>query len=145
MEEVQKDQQIKVLCYLSNNRYAYFDDIGDAKHRTEEIKIYNFVPTYDHWCLYCSKKDAPTRCSRCKTIYFCDKTCQSKAWPIHKKHCGRNQFILCCACGQVANDVKSARKCQKCPVMFCSEKCQRDMQKAHDEFDCDHFGRLFKN
>lgn len=41
--------------YLTNNNFAYNYDAGIKPE--SEIKILNFVPTYDEWCLNCSKKD----------------------------------------------------------------------------------------
>jgi hypothetical protein len=28
-------------------------------------------------------------CTRCKSVHFCDKDCQAKAWPSHKADCSR--------------------------------------------------------
>jgi hypothetical protein len=44
----------------------------------DELKHVNFVPSCD--------KNAKFRCSKCKTIWFCDDMCQKAAWKIHKKH-----------------------------------------------------------
>jgi len=145
MENLDTKERIKLLhqfhsrmCYLSNNRFAYqFDRYG--KGHDDEIKVYNFVPTYDKWCLYCDKKECNLRCSNCKTIYFCNKECQSSAWKIHKKHCNRNQFILCIQCGNP--DIKI--KCDKCPVMYCSDKCKSEMHQLHLDFDCVFFSKLY--
>ena len=30
-------------------------------------------------------------CSRCRMKYYCNATCQKKAWPEHKKHCAAPQ------------------------------------------------------
>ena len=43
-------------------------------------------------CAGCGKEggeDAPLRkCSRCKTVYYCSRTCQKIHWPEHKSVCG---------------------------------------------------------
>ena len=130
-------------CYLSNNRFAYYFDRslqGDEVYLQQETKHMNFVPTYDKWCLFCNDKNAKYRCTGCKTIYFCDKKCQKKAWVIHKNHCSRNQFILCCACGN--NDIKI--KCKDCPVMYCSKDCKNSFEEMHKDYDCDNFKKLYK-
>lgn len=131
-----------ISCYFSNNRYAYNYDIGDSKRIGEETKIYNFVPTYDKWCLYCNKKGVELRCSKCKAIYFCNQECQIKAWPIHKKHCDRDLFQVCAGCGIGLTLMKI--QCGKCPVKYCSEECKNRLHSAHIEFDCEHFQRMFK-
>ena len=130
----------KDYCYLTNNRFAYLKDIksNDVEF---EMKYYNFVPTYDKWCLYCNKKDVNLRCGNCKFIYYCDKECQKKSWNIHKKHCNRDLFILCATCG--FNDIKL--KCDDCPVKFCSEECKDRLMKSHKEYgDCKKFSILNK-
>jgi Flp pilus assembly protein TadD len=40
-------------------------------------------------CAYCGCSDPPprSRCSRCKTTWFCNKQCHKKAWPKHKLAC----------------------------------------------------------
>ena len=34
-----------------------------------------------------SPVDGLQRCSACKMVYYCDKTCQRKAWRVHKLEC----------------------------------------------------------
>lgn len=128
-------------CYQSNNNYAYFSDLKEIENspliqeRLElESKDTNFVPTYDKWCLYCDNKGAKKRCTRCRSVYFCDRKCQQKAWPIHKKHCGRDLFQLCISCGQSVT--KSSLKCKKCPVRFCCQKHYQHIIAMHLEADC---------
>ncbi|AYV82579.1 MAG: hypothetical protein Hyperionvirus1_158 [Hyperionvirus sp.] len=99
------------LCYKSNNRFAYKYDLT-GRVPEGELKIFNFVPTYDKWCLFCDKKECKQRCS------------------------------ICIACGSDA--VKT--KCAKCPVKYCgNDKCKKNIEKAHEEFDCNHFSIIFKN
>ncbi|AYV81166.1 MAG: putative ankyrin repeat and MYND domain-containing protein 2 [Harvfovirus sp.] len=132
-------KKLAPLCYESNNRFAYKYDLT-GKIPESELKVLNFVPTYDKWCLFCDKKECTKRCSICKTVYFCDKECQGRAWAIHKKHCGRNLFTICISCG--SNNIKI--KCEKCPVWYCGDKCKRSIAAPHAEFDCDHFIKIFQ-
>lgn len=128
-------------CYMTNNRFAYkYDANGEIPY--DEMKTYNFVPTYDPWCLYCDKKGCSKKCSSCKCIYFCDDTCQKKAWPIHKKHCKRDLFILCLTCG--SSNINPELNCKNCPVKYCSESCKNDLDKMHIEYDCAYFSKTFK-
>tara|TARA_B110000444_G_scaffold236803_1_gene248981 strand:+ start:932 stop:1651 length:720 start_codon:yes stop_codon:yes gene_type:complete len=38
-------------------------------------------------CFYCGKKDAISKCVKCKKAWFCNKDCQKKGWKEHKKNC----------------------------------------------------------
>jgi hypothetical protein len=38
-------------------------------------------------CLYCNNKENLKRCSKCKSVYFCDKKCQKNASLLHKFDC----------------------------------------------------------
>jgi hypothetical protein len=40
-----------------------------------------------HTCNNCNKLRAINKCSRCKSAWYCDASCQKDAWPIHKKEC----------------------------------------------------------
>ena len=134
-------------CYKTNNRFAYYHDLGDRssvpgisapREIDRETKIYNFVPTYDKWCLCCAKKDCKLKCSKCKLIYYCSKECQIKSHPIHKKHCSRDLFTICMGCGTDNYTIK----CAKCPVKYC-DRCYDEFSKPHDDIDCEIFSKTF--
>lgn len=42
-------------------------------------------------CVKCEKKctSRRSRCSRCKTVFFCDEVCQKEFWASHKDFCSR--------------------------------------------------------
>lgn len=139
--------------YLTSNYYAYcWEDHKQNQHcekrkqrLKEELKSYNFVPTYDEWCLCCARSGAKYRCSACKSVYFCNQVCQKLAWNIHKNHCKRDTFIACCLCGTSVSGKNSVIKCEDCPVYFCSTKCYDEIHKMHkDSGDCRNFGQTFK-
>ena len=138
-------------CCKVDNYCAYKFDIlqeensdYNMKQLTNFIKIYNFVPTYDKWCLTCNKHDATKRCSKCKSVYFCSEDCQKKAWRIHKKHCGRDLFVLCATCSiELENLGSDVKCCDLCPVKFCSKNCMDKIIAAHKEFDCKYFQKTF--
>lgn len=125
------------MCHYTNNNFAYKYDTG--LNIDSELKISNFVPTYDRWCLNCGATESQFKCGKCKSVYFCSKKCQKKCWPIHKKHCGRNLFANCSYCC----DPDITIKCENCPVQWCSKKCKDNLYEAHKEFDCDNFHKLF--
>lgn len=139
--ELKTTINLKDYCYKTDNYFAYIVDSRREDFK-QHIKVFNFVPTYDRWCLFCGDKDwKKKRCSKCKSVYFCNSTCQRKAWRIHKVHCGRDLFVLCASCGQYAtNDVL---KCDTCPVKFCNEKCKKDIFGDHKEFDCTYFTKMW--
>jgi len=41
-------------------------------------------------CNFCRKiSNTSSRCSRCKSTYYCSRACQSKDWATHKVDCGK--------------------------------------------------------
>jgi len=43
-----------------------------------------------HWCLFCSRPEAPQCCGRCHKARYCDERCQRLDWPgAHKLECGK--------------------------------------------------------
>ncbi|GFH44424.1 hypothetical protein CTEN210_00898 [Chaetoceros tenuissimus] len=38
-------------------------------------------------CTYCRIQCKPLRCSQCKSVFYCSKSCQKKHWKLHKKSC----------------------------------------------------------
>lgn len=126
-------------CFLCNNVFAFKYQSGDDC--ISEMKYTNYVPTYDKICLCCGEEGVKSKCSKCRSVYFCNKECQKLCWNIHKKHCGRNIFALCATCGNNQPKIK----CDKCPVMFCNELCKSQIITNHKIFDCDKFAKLFGN
>lgn len=140
LTKISKDEHITKSCYQTNNRFAYLYD-RDNKFPMSESKCYNFVPTYDPWCLACDNKCCTLRCSGCKFIYFCDKECQKKAWLIHKQHCKRDLFIICILCGKDNPQLQ----CDSCPVKYCNNICKSQIEVAHKDYDCDTFSKIYPN
>ncbi len=159
MERIPKEDLPRLIeaCYNTDNNFAYKRDslVNKSGGRwKEDIKIFNFAPTYDKWCLACGKKKKTAlsagdgikvkRCAGCRSVYFCSDKCQRDAWPVHKKHCGRNLFQICITCGVSPDKCPCVFiGCDKCPVKFCSKKCMDQLMNAHKEFDCDYFAKTF--
>jgi len=40
-------------------------------------------------CAQCGQAAATARCTRCKTVFYCDRECQKAHWKTHKKECGQ--------------------------------------------------------
>ncbi len=54
--------------------------------KDSENGIY-IAPDLPATCGFCGKDDAPKKCSRCRIVRYCDKTCQRAHWEEHKKIC----------------------------------------------------------
>ena len=39
-------------------------------------------------CSYCGDAGAKSRCTRCKTVFYCGRKCQVAHWRSHKQSCG---------------------------------------------------------
>ena len=134
------------IVYRADNYFAYNIDTKNDLKICNNAKSFNFVPTYDKWCLYCDDRNAENKkkCSKCKAVFFCNITCQKKSWKIHKKHCGRDLFGQCISCGiPVIQGRNVYFKCPDCPVKFCSLTCKNNLYKAHQDFDCKYFAETF--
>jgi hypothetical protein len=69
----------------------------DLQFNTDESKLKNFNhpdyhtsiedPSKSKACAFCKKSNAPSRCSRCKSVYYCSPQCQKQHWSAHKKEC----------------------------------------------------------
>ena len=40
-------------------------------------------------CGWCGTSNSPSRCNRCKLVYYCSKNCQMRHWVQHKVNCSR--------------------------------------------------------
>ena len=129
--------------YNCDNYYAYDFDT-ESKRMNLMIKITNFFPNRNKWCLFCNEHDVVKMCSGCKTVRFCNRDCQLKAWKVHKKHCSRDLFKICSSCGKDI-DEKESIKCDDCPIKYCSEDCKSKIIESHKESgDCKYFTGIFK-
>jgi hypothetical protein len=48
-----------------------------------------FIETSSAHCSTCDEEGAPKKCSKCKTVQYCDRECQRLHWFMHKKACAR--------------------------------------------------------
>lgn len=123
-------------CIASDNYVAY--KYENKEDYFSDMKIGNFTPNYDNWCLFCGNKYAKKRCSKCKSVWFCNETCQKQAWSVHKKHCGRDLFCICAFCGSKKPD----DSCDSCRTKFCTQ-CKPKIYSAHKEIDCAFYTNNF--
>ena len=164
MEQIRDKKQQMLMnapkCYQCDNNFAYYYDLWKSNKSDKtfalverDLKVYNFVPTYDKWCLACGNKSGvSTRCDTCKSVFFCNAECQKAALAIHENHCKRNLFILCCTCGSSSSSPSPSsssssspltHKCAQCPVQFCSQACYDQIYAMHKLYDCDYFTKTF--
>jgi len=40
----------------------------------------------------CGERGDLLRCSRCRSVYFCSRECQTSFWPLHRSECRGNEF-----------------------------------------------------
>ncbi|XP_011502049.1 PREDICTED: ankyrin repeat and MYND domain-containing protein 2 [Ceratosolen solmsi marchali] len=45
---------------------------------------------YSQICITCGEEKATKKCSKCKSVQYCDRECQRLHWFIHKKICNRS-------------------------------------------------------
>ena len=47
------------------------------------------VPVGSRQCARCEKQDCSNRCSACKQVYYCSRSCQAAHWATHKLQCNK--------------------------------------------------------
>jgi MYND finger len=76
---------------LTPGEAADFDDFENEfderwLFENRDFKNKSYVPVGDA-CASCSADDASSKCSLCKAVAYCDRTCQAAHWKIHKAAC----------------------------------------------------------
>jgi hypothetical protein len=76
---------------LTPGEAADFDDFENEfderwLFENRDFKNKSYVPVGDT-CASCSADDASSKCSLCKAVAYCDRTCQAAHWKIHKAAC----------------------------------------------------------
>ena len=100
-------------------------------------------------CGNCAAPNAAVRCSRCKAAYYCDASCQKKAYPAHKQRCyppgttvpdkdtekERKEKEKARTCGNCAPP-NAAVRCSRCKAAwYCDAGCQKKAYSSH-KHDC---------
>eukprot|EP01084_Bolivina_argentea_P214252 363762_1 len=96
----------------------------------------------NHHCHVCLKQNVTSRCSRCKSIYYCGMQCQKKNWKEHKKQCKKmkqqhNQQVdtyISCPPKYVCNVCKMigdhwVMQCPKSVQSKCKSKITKTQQQ----------------
>ena len=88
-------------------------------------------------CAFCKKlSDNLKNCSRCGRVQYCNRDCQAKDWPEHKKVCtdamklqscismqaSGDPLLKCVFCKKLSDNLKNCSRCGK--VQYCDQDCQ---------------------
>lgn len=147
-----------VLAYVIEECKVNKPSNGIQLRLNNELRTKNFIPNLKNNCLVCAKSDVTKRCGKCHAVFYCDRSCALLGWPKHKLYCGRNLFTVCVCCGQPdIRLLRSMRKnppssaeleklplfkvCEKCPVIYCSDKCWETFHTEHEK-DCADLAEL---
>lgn len=70
---------------------------GIATLRAQHAAMSSLAHVRPSVCQTCGQAPAPgnslQRCSRCKSVYYCSKSCQKAAWKTHRTDCGSSSAI----------------------------------------------------
>lgn len=81
-----------------NNTVPPRENIGTRRHIMEAVMDEDYGYSlrerdcdvaFEHHCLNCKVFGASKFCSKCKTAFYCNKSCQRADWSRHKSFCGR--------------------------------------------------------
>ena len=71
---------------------------GNEVHNNKESENVSKLIFSVPYCSKCRKKCEPSRCGKCFTAAYCNKSCQKGHWPKHKKLCkvlrGKASFLI---------------------------------------------------
>jgi len=93
-------------------------------------------------CSHCNRVSSSLKkCVRCGEAQYCNKDCQEKHWPTHRKACKKppDEHLsskksaaagtACAFCGSCSTKLMTCGKCGK--ARYCSKDCQRQHWKEH--------------
>ena len=70
--------------------------------------VLGFVDADNLICSTCGEEKATKKCSKCKSVQYCDKECQKLHWFMHKKVCAKWAELI-----QKNESIKDSRKVSK--------------------------------
>ena len=97
-------------------------------------------------CNFCNRSGHLKMCKRCKKAGYCDRECQAKHWPMHKKTCRMSAMteaarkllqsplpviVRCAYCDCFLVSLKACTRCKK--VKYCGKECQKKHWKDHKD------------
>ena len=138
-----------------------------ASAREEKLEDdFRSTVTLGDTCAYCGKtSDTVKKCSRCKKVSYCSKSCQQADWSKHKTGCRseqsrdnpeassqddgtREQAVVkreCGYCGKVSESLKHCAQCTE--VSYCDRNCQQADWPRHKRVckELERIGKTWKN
>lgn len=87
IENAEEYKQSLIDCLATSSPKPFEKYFRETLNSKESQKLTQDVPL--SLCAYCGKKGKELqRCGRCKTVYYCDRDCQTKDWKAgHKSTC----------------------------------------------------------
>ncbi|XP_044265003.1 zinc finger MYND domain-containing protein 10 homolog [Tribolium madens] len=86
-KKVAKEQLPVVFCNDQKTLMEYAQTLSDA-YNTDLIEKFEVKEKAS--CQQCGK-NAIQRCSHCKKVWYCSRSCQVTDWPTHKEICNKTQ------------------------------------------------------
>ena len=92
------------------------------------------------FCRTCLKPNPQMKCSRCRAVSYCNKTCQTQGWNLgHRTACTNVPVIKiytkneCAHCGKT----KPKFQCKGCKkACYCNKECYKTHWKMEHKEDC---------
>lgn len=107
--------------YENKNRHSSSPSTMSSKNSSSASR------TTPRSCSNCGKVDAANKlqkCSRCTTVYYCDRECQVADWKSHKVDCKRWSE------NKLANKTLSSKLDCECSLIFGSNCCTGNCAKG---------------
>ena len=127
------------------------ESVSLSMARGKKVEVLKPTIVTGHACAACGgTSDTLKKCSGCKSISYCSKSCQQSDWSKHKTSCQspspqsdkpgtssqdaemRKEAVVepkCSACGKTSKSLKHCAQCKK--VSYCSKSCQKSDWPTH--------------
>ena len=96
------DPTLQTAKQVGDTQYAY----AEPRFPHDLLADETGAPATDETCRAMRSERKLSRCGKCKWVFYCNATCQRRAWPAHKKACGKAVESLCEAVRQFQGPVE---------------------------------------
>jgi hypothetical protein len=84
-----------LLKSLNSAEIRSCENLASQRNSMKKTFIVNSPDSGPSLCSFCNKKESDNvkfpQCSRCHSMKYCDRVCQKKDWPAHKKNCQKKK------------------------------------------------------